>query len=104
MIMGTKGFDLALAHSVIRSPERHDDDVLHAACDVLERDGEWPDVVLAQQLRRQLRVRGLRRAFAGITFHDALSVALLVLMLVALTWVAAGLGGPTGAAELGTDV
>lgn len=100
MIMGNKGFNLALAHSVIRSPKNYDDDVLHAACDVLERDGEWPDVVLAQQLRRQLRVRVLRRALAGITFHDAFSLALLVLMLVALFWVAFGLGLPTGGDQL----
>jgi len=104
MIMSTKEFNLALAHSVIRSPDQHDDEVLHVACDVLERDGEWPDVVLAQQLRRQLKVRGLRRAFAGITFHDAFSILLLVLMLAALFWVAVGLGGPTAAVQLGADV
>lgn len=100
MMMRSTGYELAVAHSILRSPEQYDGEVLHAACDVLERDGEWPDVVLAQQLRRQLGPRGLRRAIAGITLQDALSVGILFLMVVALAWVAFGLGLPTGGDQL----
>lgn len=98
--MMMRAIDLPTAQAIVRRPDLHSGRKLLAACNVLECLGEWPDVVLAQQLRRQLEAEALRRPMAGVTFGDAMSVVMLFAMLVALFWLAHGLGLPTGGDQL----